>query len=97
MNGVPYYLAATITKDDIGYNGPTNAGSVLGNVLNAVYFWMAVVAVGFIIYAGYLYILSSGDPSKIKKAKDTLLYAIIGVIVVLIAFVITSFVINGVA
>ena len=43
MNGVPYYLAATITKDDIGYNGPTNAGSVLGNVINAVYFWMAVV------------------------------------------------------
>ena len=97
MKSLLYYFAATITKDDIGYNGPTDPGSVLGNVLNAVYFWMAVVAVGFIVYGGYLYVLSSGDPGKIKQAKDTLLYAIIGVIVVLIAFVITSFVINGVA
>lgn len=96
MKELLYYFAATLTPDDIGYNGPSSADSLMSGILNTVYFWLGVVAVGFIIYGGFLYILSSGDPGKIRKAKDTLLYAIIGVVVVLIAFVITQFVINGV-
>lgn len=98
MNGLLYYLAASpiIKADEIGFNGPKNADSLMSNVLGAVYFWMAVVAVGFIIYGGYMYMISAGDPGKVKKAKDVLLYAIIGIVVVMVAFVITKFVIQGV-
>lgn len=92
-----YTLAAPIiNRGEIGYTGPTSPDGVMGQVLGAVYFWMAVVAVGFIVYGGYLYIISAGDPGKIKKAKDVLLYAVIGIVVVIVAFVITRFVIEGV-
>lgn len=40
--------------------------------------------------------ISGGDPGKVKKAKDVLLYAVIGIVVVMVAFVITSFIIQGV-
>lgn len=96
MKALLYYLAATLTPDDIGYSGPSSASSALSGILNTVYFWAAVAAVGFVIYGGFQYVLSSGDPGKVRKAKDTLLYSIIGLVVVLIAFVITKFVIDGV-
>lgn len=96
MKALLYHLAATLTPDDIGYNGPTSASSAVGGILGAVYFWAGVVAVGFIIYGGFQYVLSSGEPGKVRKAKDTLLYSVIGLVVVLIAFVITKFVIDGV-
>lgn len=96
MKELLYYFAATITQDDIGYHGASDASTLMSGILNTVYFWMGVTAVGFIIYGGFQYVLSSGEPGKIRKAKDTLLYAIIGVVVVLIAFVITRFVIDGV-
>ncbi len=97
MNDFMYNLtAAIINSGDIGFNGPKNADSLLGGVLGAVYFWMAVVAVGYIIYGGYMYMISAGDPGKLKKAKDVLLYAVIGIVVVMVAFVITNFVIQGV-
>lgn len=98
MKWLLYYLAADplIKADEIGFTGPRNADNTITGILNAVYFWMAVTAIGFIIYGGYLYITSSGEPGKIKKAKDVLLYATVGIVIVLVAFVVTQFVINGV-
>ena len=85
-----------IKADEIGFTGPKSADNFVGGILNAVYFWMAVVAVGFIIYGGYMYMISGGDPGRVKKAKDVLLYAVIGIVVVMVAFVITRFIIQGV-
>lgn len=90
-------LAAPLVKrSDINFQGVTNADGFLTAALNTVYFWMGVTAVGFIVYAGYLYTLANGDASKLKKAKDTLLYALVGVVVVILAVSITNIVINGV-
>lgn len=52
---------------------------------------MAALATGFvafagIIYAAYLYLTSSGDPAKIKKANATFLYGILGLILVFAAY-----------
>ena len=51
-----------------------------------------VVAIIFVVYGGILYITSTGDPGKIKKAKDAILYALIGLAIVALAQVITAFV-----
>lgn len=96
MSMLSVFAAGLITPNEIGYKGPTQSGNLMGGVLNTIYFWLGVVAVGFIIYAAYMYVLSNGDSGKVKKAKDTLLYAVIGIVVVLLAFSITSIVINGV-
>ncbi len=45
------------------------------------------IALGFVIYGGYLYIMSQGDPSKMARGKKTLTSAIIGTIIAMLASV----------
>ena len=49
-----------------------------------------------IVVAGFMYTVSQDDPSQVSRAKNTLLGAIVGLAVVLLAFVITNTVLNGV-
>ena len=61
-------------------------------VLNWVYAALGMLAVGFIIYGAIQYALAHGDPAKAKKGKESIVYAVIGLVVVLLAAVITNFV-----
>lgn len=67
---------------------------LLKNGLNMVYFIAGLVAVVMIIFAGIRYTTSSGDPGAVTKAKNMLTYSIVGLIIILVAFIITSFVIG---
>ncbi len=66
----------------------------VGSVINMIIYGIGIVAVIVIIIGGVNYMLSQGDPNKIKKAKDTILYGVIGLVVVLIAFAIVNFVLG---
>ncbi len=67
---------------------------VLNGVLSAIYFVVGAFAVVVIILAGYTFLMSAGDPAKVTKARNAILYAVIGLIVVIFAFVITQFAIG---
>ena len=69
---------------------------VIQNILSIVIGVCGLVAVVYIIIGGYNYMTSSGDSAKIEKAKKTITYAVIGLIVCALAFVIVNFVINTV-
>lgn len=84
-----------LNATDIGYQGATQDNGLVLGILNTVYFWLGAVAVGMIVYGGYMYVISNADPGKVKKAKDVLLYAVIGVVIVLLAFAITNVVVKG--
>jgi hypothetical protein len=76
-------------------NLPTGkASDVLAGGLNIFYIAIGVVAVIVIIIAGYMFVSSHGDASSVSKAKSTILYAVVGLIVVMLAFVVTNFVIG---
>ncbi|HET8884021.1 MAG TPA: hypothetical protein VFM68_00945 [Candidatus Saccharimonadales bacterium] len=90
-------LAATqkINPRDIGIRDPvTNANQTLSSILNVTYLWAGIVCVIIMIVAGYFYVISHGNATTIKRAKDAIMGAIIGLIVVILAFVITQFVIG---
>lgn len=70
-------------------------GSVTG-ILNAVIGVLSFVCVVVIIIGGVTYMTSSGDAGKVKKAKDTILYGVIGLAVCVLAFAIVNFVISNV-
>ena len=55
---------------------------------------VAVVAVLFLVFYGFQYITAGGDPEKAKKARSGIINAIIGIIVVALAFTIVHFAIN---
>lgn len=67
---------------------------VIQNILNAIIGVLGVAAVIFIIVGGVSYMTSSGDSAKTKKAKDTILYAVIGLIICVLAFAIVNFVVG---
>lgn len=88
-------IAAKINPGDIGVSDPVkNADSALTNGLNAVYTWAGIICVLVIIVAGYFYITAGGNPSQIKRAREAIIGASVGVIVILMAFTITQFVIG---
>lgn len=94
-----YTLAAQATVNANQLNIPNFQASQgnLNSLLNTIYFWAGAVAVIVIIVAGFFYVVSTGEPAKVKRAKDAILYALIGLAVILMAFIITGLVIGGVS
>ena len=76
--------------------GPEVQGAV-ETVINILSLIVGVVAVIMIIIGGLKYITSAGDSNNISSAKNTILYAIIGLVVVALAQVIVRFVLNNVS
>lgn len=70
--------------------------NVISNVISAVIGVLGLACVVVIIVGGVKYMGSTGDPGKVKAAKDTILYGIIGLIVCVLAFAITNFVIRAI-
>lgn len=84
---------AKIDPNAIGINHPvTNANTALQGVLNTVYGAAGIVCVIIIIVGGYIYVTSSGDSSNIKRAKEAILGAVIGIVMIIMAFAITQFI-----
>ncbi len=75
--------------------GDVSLEASVRNILSVVFAVVGIVAVIVIIVGGVNYIISQGDASKIQKAKSTILYGIVGLIVTLAAFAIVNFVMSG--
>jgi len=69
-------------------------GDLLISGLNLTYYIAGIVAVIVIIIAGITYATSTGDSGRITRAKNMVLYAVIGIVVLVAAFAITNFVIG---
>lgn len=80
--------AVCASKDD-------QVDSVLKTVINILLYIIGIVAVIMIIIGGIRYTTSNGDSSSIKSAKDTILYAVIGLVVAIMAWAIVNFVVTS--
>lgn len=89
-----------------GYTSGDGAGSgsgqgtdlmdTLQQIINVALGLIGFVAVVMIILGGFQYITSSGDAAKVTKAKNTILYGIVGLVIALLAFAIVNFVLTNV-
>ena len=73
--------------------GIGGVNDILTNVINFISLIVGFVAVIMIIVGGFKYITSGGDSGNVTGAKNTILYAIIGIIIVVLAQVIIRFVV----
>ena len=80
--------AATGRNDDLM--------SVLTTIINVALGVIGFIAVVMIILGGVQYTTSSGDAAKVTKAKNTILYGIVGLVVALLAFAIVNFVLGNI-
>lgn len=65
--------------------------NALQGILNGVISSLGLVAVIVIVIGGVMYMTSNGDAGKLQKAKNTILYAAIGLIICVLSFAITNF------
>ncbi len=69
--------------------------TVIKNIIKGIHTVIgsvALIAIIMIVFAGQRFLVANGDPGKIKAAKDMILYAVVAVIVALLAFAITNFI-----
>jgi hypothetical protein len=84
----------TLTNDDAKKAGlqNKNADVAVAKTLNGVYAIVAIVAVITIVLAGIRMTIADGDASKVAAARQTVIYAVVGLAVVGSAFIITGIV-----
>lgn len=69
--------------------------TTVNKIINIVIGVVGFAAVAMTIYGGVQYTTSAGDPGKVKKAKDTIMYGIVGLVVAILAFAIVNFVLSS--
>jgi hypothetical protein len=72
----------------------TGIGEIIKTIINIFSIIVGAAAVIMIIYGGFRYITSGGDSGKVGNAKNTIIYALIGLIIVALAQVIVRFVLT---
>lgn len=83
--------------DSTGQQDSRSAGDIAKDVVNIMFFIVGIMAVIMIIWGGIRYVLSAGNSAALTSAKNTIMYAVIGLIVAILAYTIVNFVINTVS
>lgn len=68
---------------------------IVQTIVNVLLFIIGVVSVIMIVIGGIRYTTSNGDSNKVAAAKNTILYAVVGLVVAILAYAIVDFVIDA--
>lgn len=87
-----------ITKglNEVNDGSKTDLTAFIKQVINMVLFIVGIAAVVTIIIGGIKYITSSGDQGQVTSAKNTIMYAVIGLVVAILAYAIVNFVVTSI-
>lgn len=104
VSAVVFQGSATAQIDQVrGGIDATGAGpagvtvdSAIASAINIISFIIGVIAVIMIIIGGLKYITSAGDSQKVESAKNTIIYAVIGLVIVVLAQVIVRYVLTAI-
>ncbi len=87
-------IGGTGASGDCKVKGSTSVEKVIKTVINILSLLGGVIAVIMIIVGGLKYITSAGDSNGMSSARNTILYAVVGLIIIALAQVIVQFVLN---
>ena len=94
------FANSTVTVNGSKYNTGLPQVSASSNelttILNIVIGILAAISVLFIVIGGLRYVLSDGDPQDASKAKNTIIYAVVGLIISIAAEAIVAFALNNI-
>lgn len=86
--------------DCVKIDGPTELFGPDGaftKIINAALFLIGAVSVLMLVYGGIRYTISGGNATSVTAAKNTILYAIVGIVVAMLAYAIVNFVVGALA
>jgi type IV secretory pathway VirB2 component (pilin) len=84
-------LAAELTNP----LGTTDIRVIVARVIQAILGVTGSVALLVFIYGGFMYLISAGDPDKVKKGKNALLYGVIGLAIIVGAYMLVKTVVSA--
>lgn len=88
---VPYAAKDTSMGTDMTVNSLSNK---ISNYITITLSFVGIIFIVLAIYAGYLWMIARGNEEQVTKSKNILTAAVIGIIIVLMAYVISFFVIS---
>jgi TRAP-type C4-dicarboxylate transport system permease small subunit len=100
MSFLPYLASASSIIGDSAkqacgdHCGATNISTIFANVTNALIFLVGGISVIMIIIGGLRYVTSNGDAKSTEGAKNTIMYAVMGIIVAIAGYAIVNFVVT---
>jgi hypothetical protein len=77
--------------------GDGGQGGIFKTVTNVLLFLIGAISVIMLIVGGIRYVVSGGDSTAVQNAKNTILYAIVGVVVAILAYAVVNFVVGSFA
>jgi len=99
---LPEIVSAQLTTGDVGLDFATATGLAttdirvfVGRVINAFFALLGFIAVLLYVYAGYLWMTSTGDAAKVDQAKKVITNTTIGLVIMIMAYSITAFIIQA--
>ena len=69
---------------------------IFTNITNTILYIVGIISVIMLIFGGLRYVVSGGDSKKVTDAKNTVLYAIIGLVIAILSYAIVNFVLNAI-
>jgi uncharacterized membrane protein YwzB len=78
-----------------GIEGGGGLTEMIGKLINVFLGFLGIIFLVLMIYAGFLWMTAQGDDTKVKKAKDMIFQAIIGLIIIVAAYAISNFVLGS--
>lgn len=78
-----------------GNENKTDAKGFIGNIIKTMLFAVGVLAVIVIIFAGLTFVVSAGNSQTIQKARTTIIYAVVGLVVSILSYAIVNFVVGS--
>ena len=89
-----YWLMAQVNQNQVDLPRADLTQSDFQNTMKIIFGVCGAIAVIFVAYGGLKYIMSQGNPSEATKAKDTIVNALIGLVIVIASYGIISFVVS---
>lgn len=81
-----------VSNADVAKGG--DADSIIKNIIDFALMAIVVVSVFMLILGGFKYTTSNGDSNKVTSAKNTIMYAIIGLVIAIFSYAIVNFVVS---
>lgn len=101
ISGLTFIYPLFAFADALGLDKAGNLGlekgleGIIANIIKKALTLVGTLALAFLVYGGFLYITAAGDTQQIEKGKKVIIYAIIGIIVIGLAYALVEFVIGA--
>jgi hypothetical protein len=94
-NGTPGLYDHLCKGSDVSITAVSNVIVLISNVIQILLLLAGSLGVIFLIVGGIFYVISAGDPARLKRAKEIITNVIVGLVIIFLAYAVVNFISKG--